>query len=56
MTDNGDYEGPEQRKDSRRKKPDRREDIRFEIDNENRRKNRGRRSTDGDIWDKHEGE
>jgi hypothetical protein len=55
MTDKK-YQGPDQRKDHRRKTTDRREDIRFELDNENRRKNRGRRTSDGDVWDKNEGE
>ncbi len=56
MTDNDNYKGPDQRKEQRRKNVDRREDIRFEMDNENRRKSRGRRREDGDIWDKHEGQ
>lgn len=55
MTDEN-YQGPEQRKEHRRKKTDRREDIRFELDNENRRKDRGRRTSDGDVWNKREGE
>ena len=55
MTDKN-YQGPDQRKDQRRKAADRREDIRFELDNENRRKNRGRRTSDGDVWDKSEDE
>ncbi len=56
MTDKDDYKGPDQRKEQRRSEIDRREEIRFEMDVENRRKNRGRRREDGDIWDKHEGE
>lgn len=44
----------EQSKDQRRKIEDRREDIRFEPSKVPRRKNRGRRSSYGDIWDKHE--
>ena len=55
MTDNDDHKGPDQRKKLRRKASDRREDIRFEMDNENRRKSRGRRRTDQDIWDKNKG-
>lgn len=45
----------EQRKGPRRKKEDRRQAIRFEPSKTNRRKHRGRRSCDGDVWDKHEG-
>jgi len=48
------YTGSEQRKEQRRKLKDRREDIRFEPSKAARRKNHGRRSSDGDIWDKHE--
>lgn len=55
MPDN-EYTGPEQRREQRRKNSDRRVEIRFELDNENRRKNKGRRSADGDIWDKREGD
>ncbi|WP_438951085.1 hypothetical protein [Porticoccus sp.] len=48
--DNGSYVGEDRRKEQQRKSDDRREDIRFEPDKEDRRKNRGRRKTDGDIW------
>lgn len=44
----------EQRKEQRRKLEDRRQAIRFEPSKEDRRKGRGRRSSDGDVWDKHE--
>ena len=56
MANNNDHKGPDQRKEQRRETVDRREDIRFELDNENRRKGRGRRRTDGDIWNKREGD
>ncbi len=52
--DNGTYNGPERREDHRRKKRDRRVDIRFEPDKEDRRKNPGRRKGDGDLWRQHE--
>ena len=52
--DNGGYNGPDQRREHRRKKTDRREDIRFEPEKDDRRKSPGRRSTDGDIWRQHE--
>lgn len=48
--DNGAYNGPEQRKDQRRKATDRRNDIRFEPIKDDRRKNSGRRKTDADLW------
>lgn len=55
MTDPMDtYTHSEQRKEQRRKLKDRREDIRFEPSKAARRKNYGRRNSDGDIWDKHE--
>lgn len=38
------------RKTVRRKNRDRRNEVRFEPDKENRRKNKGRRSSDEDIW------
>ena len=46
------YSGPEQRRDHRRKKQDRRNEIRFEPDKEDRRKNPGRRKSDrdGNLW------
>ena len=52
--DNGTYNGPEQRKEQRRKNTDRRLDIRFEPGKDDRRKNSGRRKTDGDLWRQHE--
>lgn len=36
----------------RRKKKDRRTDIRFEPENPDRRKNSGRRKEDNDLWTK----
>ena len=44
------YNGPDSRKGPRRKKNDRREIIRFEVNKEDRRKNSGKRKDDGDIW------
>ena len=46
------YKGPERRKEQRRKKNDRREEIRFELDKEDRRKGAGRRKSDrdGNLW------
>lgn len=38
------------RKTVRRKSSDRRAEVRFEPDKENRRQNKGRRSSDIDIW------
>jgi hypothetical protein len=38
------------RKTVRRKNTDRRTEVRFEPDKENRRQNKGRRSSDEDIW------
>ena len=38
------------RKTVRRKNSDRRTEVRFEPDKENRRQNKGRRSSDMDIW------
>jgi hypothetical protein len=40
----------EKRRKARRIIVDRREEIRFEPNKENRRKNLGRRSSDGDVW------
>ncbi len=48
-----DYKGPEHRVDHRRTISDRRQDIRFEPDKENRRKIHGRRKMDGDVWTPH---
>ena len=44
MTDT--YKGPERRREQRREKTDRREEVRFEPDREDRRKNYGRRKKD----------
>ena len=46
------YSGLERRHNTRRNSTDRREDIRFEVGKEDRRKNRGRRHDDGgpDFW------
>ena len=46
------YKGPERRRSQRRKTADRRQEIRFEPDREDRRKNKGRRKTDGAFWNK----
>lgn len=54
MANQENFTHSEQRKAQRRKLEDRRQDIRFEPSKPARRKNRGRRSGDGDIWDKHE--
>lgn len=40
------YKGPERRRQPRREKADRREDVRFEPDREPRRNGRGRRKED----------
>lgn len=40
------YKGPERRREPRRKKTDRREEVRFEPNLEGRRTNRGRRKED----------
>lgn len=40
------YKGPERRREQRRKKTDRREEVRFEPDLEDRRKDYGRRRED----------
>jgi len=52
--DNGTYTGPERRSDQRRKKTDRREDVRFEPGKDDRRQGKGRRKSDGDLWRQHE--
>jgi len=46
------YMGPEQRRGHRRTREDRRNDIRFELDKDDRRKNPGRRRDDKapDFW------
>lgn len=46
------YTGPERRRDQRRKTGDRREEIRFEPDREDRRQQHGRRKTDQPFWNK----
>ena len=48
------YIGEDRRKEQRRKSPDRRDDIRFEPNKDDRRVNRGRRKADGDVWQDHE--
>ncbi len=50
------YTGPDQRREIRRVKADRRNDIRFEPDKEDRRKDPGRRKGDlkNNIWRLHE--
>lgn len=51
--DDAPYQGPERRKEQRRKVKDRRAMVRFEPEKEPRRKNNGRRSEDGvDLWDR----
>jgi hypothetical protein len=40
------YKGPDRRREQRRKKTDRREEVRFEPDLEDRRKNNGQRRDD----------
>jgi len=52
--DNGTYNGPEQPKEQRRKKADRRDDVRFEPSKDDRRKSAGRRKDDGNVWHQHE--
>ena len=46
------YKGPERRRTQRRQTGDRRQEIRFEPDREDRRKNDGRRKTDQRFWNK----
>lgn len=49
--DNSEWTGRERRSgDDRRQNNDRREEIRFEPGKSNRRKNRGRRKDDNDLW------
>lgn len=45
------YTGPDQRRTTRRETVDRREEIRFDLDNADRRKGRGRRKEDKLFWD-----
>lgn len=51
--DKAPYLGPERRREPRRKSRDRRIDIRFEPDKEDRRQKPGRRKDDHDPWFKH---
>ncbi|EHQ53092.1 hypothetical protein ECTPHS_10406 [Ectothiorhodospira sp. PHS-1] len=44
------YTGPERRKGERRKLPDRREMIRFELEKEPRRSGKDRRKSRQDLW------
>ena len=44
------YTGPDQRRTTRRENTDRREDIRFDIKNDDRRNKRGRRKEDNLFW------
>ncbi len=46
-----DYKGPDRRMRTRRSGRDRRELIRFELDNEDRRSHRDRRKNNHDIWE-----
>lgn len=46
------YKGPERRRDQRRKEADRRQEIRFEPDSEDRRKSGGRRKRDQIFWNR----
>lgn len=50
------YNGPDQRRETRRVNSDRRTDIRFEPGKEDRRKNSGRRKDDkkNNVWRLHE--
>jgi hypothetical protein len=51
MADNQEWHGRNRRtQPDRRVNTDRREDIRFEPDKKDRRKNRGRRKEDKDPW------
>ncbi len=53
MSEEQEWNGRERRKASdRRQTPDRRQDIRFEPGNPDRRKSRGRRKEDKDPWQK----
>lgn len=52
MTDEKPYNGPERRKEQRRKSADRRDEIRFEPDKEPRRSGKDRRKNQQDIWDR----
>jgi len=46
LSDPGPYKGPERRRENRRSGVDRRKNIRFELDKEDRRKTYGRRKGD----------
>jgi hypothetical protein len=46
VTETGRYQGPDRRKGQRRKNRDRRDEIRFEPDKDDRRSGKDRRSTD----------
>lgn len=46
------YNGPERRKEERRKIPDRRQAIRFEPDKVPRRSGKDRRKTGTDMWER----
>lgn len=52
MSDDMPYKGPERRREVRRKNSDRRQDIRFEPDKDDRRQSPGRRKDDKDnnLW------
>ena len=51
--DNNEWDGANRRSgEDRRKRPDRREEVRFEPGKPDRRKNKGRRKEDGDPWSK----
>ena len=52
MSDNDEWNGRNRRSgEDRRQQTDRREDIRFEPGKKDRRKNRGRRTEDRDVWE-----
>ena len=47
------YTGPERRKGERRKSPDRRDDIRFELEKDPRRSGKDRRrGPEPDLWER----
>ncbi|MCG5509361.1 hypothetical protein [Ectothiorhodospira lacustris] len=46
------YTGPERRRGERRKQPDRREMIRFELEKDPRRSGRDRRKDRRDLWER----
>ncbi|TQV66501.1 hypothetical protein FKG94_27090 [Exilibacterium tricleocarpae] len=52
--DENDYRGPERRFYQRRQLKDRRQSIRFELLNGDRRQNNGRRGPDLDHWRQYE--